>query len=75
MTIEKARVSIGQQVCNVKGMSQANGRFLPAGSTFLLEFVNGVSFGLSWQSPRGKLTLELPNAVLSQFVSRADWLR
>jgi hypothetical protein len=75
MNLETARASIGQQISNTRGVSQSNGPYLPPGSNFRLEFLDADNFGLSWQSPRGRLTLRLPIAALQQFVSRGEWLR
>jgi len=75
MTLETASASIGHQISNTRGLSQTSGPYLPAGSNFRLEYIERDTFGVSWQSPRGRLTLRLPVAVLNQFVSRGDWLR
>ena len=74
MTEYEARACVGQSVCTTVGIKQPNGPFLPAGSTFLLEIINQQTIGLSWQSPRGRLTMELPKSALSHFKTRAAWL-
>jgi hypothetical protein len=75
MTQQDARGSIGQQIFSTTGISQPRGPFLPAGSTFRLEFIEGRMFGLSWPSPRGQLSLQLPLSALDNFISKADWFR
>jgi len=75
MTVETASASIGSQISNTRGFSQTGGPYLPAGSNFRLEYIDRDTFGVSWQSPRGKLSLRLPVSVLNEFVSRQEWLR
>jgi hypothetical protein len=75
MTAADARMSVGQQIFSTTGLSQPKGPFLPKGSVFRLEFIESGIFGLSWPSPRGRLSLQLPISALDHFISRADWLR
>lgn len=75
MTFEAARMLVGQQVVNTEGISQPSRPYLPSGSTFQLEFVEAAMFGISWPSPRGKLSIRLPTSFLSHFISKADSCR
>lgn len=75
MTPETARMFIGRQIVATVGISQPNGPYLPAGSTFWVEFVEFGSFGLSWPSPRGKLSIQLPISSLPHFVTKEESLR
>ena len=75
MTFETARMLVGQQVVNTTGISQLSRPYLPSGSTFQLEFVEPATFGLSWPSPRGKLSIRLPTSSLTHFISKADSFR